>query len=332
MKFALLFTLPIYFAPVVAQKQCGWSDKIRCTALVPSIMADLDDIVRPPTSVDDFQMFLPTVTSFAEKCSHCIFPSQLELICSTVETGVDFFEGVVGPIDFNLSVCSSGASTASSRPVPDVPVDILKAVLTDTATEAGISVYDEEKHLAVISESLSVNTQSYGGASTAIVPLEDVSSRAIATPDSSLGVMSLMSSCDMAMFDFGVEAVALAMSAAGMPSGAGKRVARQLVKRAQKKLMKEMKGIVKDYFSSPNPVNIGTGLFKIMDIIIGDIGFNDLANIVTSNVSWFDGIKIVSLLSLYFLSGGGGLAAKLGFMTPAIIDVVEAGVEVTSLC
>ena len=93
-----------------------------------------------------------------------------------------------------------------------------------------------------------------------------------------------------------------------------------------------MKGIVKDYFGSPNPVNIALGLVKIMNIIIGDIGFSEVTDIIWDSVSWWDAAQIVALLSLYFMSGGGGLAAKLGYMTPALIDVVEAGYEVSQKC
>lgn len=147
---------------------------------------------------------------------------------------------------------------------------------------------------------------------------------------SSVSVAS--TACDFAMLDFAIEAVALAMTAAGMPGRAGKKVAQILVKRAQKKLLKEMKGIVKDYFGSTNVYNIAAGLVKIMSIIIGDIGFNELTSIIYDAVSWWDAVQIVALLSLYFLSGGGGLALKLGLMAPAIIDVVESAYDVNQKC
>lgn len=216
--------------------------------------------------------------------------------------------------------------------------------MKDTAADAGISDYDEELHLATIKESLTAKNKnggiSYGGPLTQVVPMDDTFDGAVFSESSfrssALSAESVVSiaatDCDLALLDFSIEAVSLAMTAAGMPGGAGKKVAKQLVKRAQKKLLKEMKGIVDDYFSSPNPLNIAAGLVKIMNIIIGDIGFSELTSIIYDSVSWWDAVQIVALLSLYFVTGGGGLAAKLAFMTPAIIDVVESGYNVNQKC
>jgi hypothetical protein len=140
--------------------------------------------------------------------------------------------------------------------------------------------------------------------------------------------LTASSSCEWAILEFSIEAVALGLTAAGMPSGAGKRVAKILVDKAKKALMKEMKGIVKEYFGSPNPVNIAAGLIKIFNII----GKDDIIDAIWASVSYWDAIKIVGLFTLYFFSGGAGLIAKLAIMTPAIIDVVQAGVEVDRAC
>ena len=235
-----------------------------------------------------------------------------------------------------------GTSLSAAAPTaPEIPDDILRALLKDTASDAGISDYDEEMHLAMIKESLSAKNGgiSYGGSLTQVVPIDDTFDGAVFSESPFRSVVSAQSSvsiastdCDWAILDFAIEAVSLAMTAAGMPSGAGKKVAKELVKRAQKKLLKEMKGIVKDYFGSPNPVTIAAGLVKIMNIIIGDIGFSELTSIIYDSVSWWDAVQIVALLSLYFVTGGGGLAAKLAFMTPAIIDVVESGYNVNQKC
>jgi len=144
--------------------------------------------------------------------------------------------------------------------------------------------------------------------------------------------VEIQGSCELAKFNFAIEAVSLAMQAVGMPSSAGKKVAKILAKRAQKRLLKEMKKIAKDHFGSPNPVNIAAGLFKILQIIIGDIGFSELLSVVQKNVGIFDFIQIAALLAAYFATGGGALALKLALITPQLIDVVEAAIAVSNDC
>jgi hypothetical protein len=209
-----------------------------------------------------------------------------------------------------LSMASSGSKVTP----PILSDETLAFLVTDIANDAGVTDYDEEKTLAIVKQAM-----------VDAAPKDT----AVSVQSNSL---TASSSCESAILDFSIEAVALAMTAVGMPSGAGKRVAKILVKKAKKALMKEMKGIVKEYFGSPNPANIAAGLIAIMNVIIGQIGVNDILGAIRDSVSWWDAIKIVATFTLYFISGGGGLIAKLALMTPAIIDVVEAGIELEKAC
>jgi hypothetical protein len=209
-----------------------------------------------------------------------------------------------------LSMASSGSKVTP----PILSDETLAFLMTDIANDKGITDYDEEKTLAIVKQAMmdaapkdtAVSVQSYS--------------------------LTASSSCEWAILDFSIEAVGLGLAAAGMPSGAGKRVAKILVKKAKDALMKEMKGIVKDYFGSPNPANIAAGLIKIFSIIIGETSLDDVLRAIKANVSWLDAFAICFTFAMYFASGGGGLIAKLGLMTPAIIDVVQAGVEVEKAC
>lgn len=261
-------------------------------------------------------------------------------------TGIGAFVGrVVAPTKPFTPCADTSLCMVATKPGETPPMlsdDILKLVLKDTAINAGITDYDEETCLAAIKGSLEANKDmSYEGIGSMVIPADDKFDSAVFA-ESSLMSLSVASSsdfgtssltpCDWALFDFAIEAVSLAMTAAGMPGGASKKVAKILVKKARKRLMKEMKSIIKDYFGSPDPFNIAAGLGKIMGIIIGEISFSDVANAVYDSVSWWDAIKIVATLTLYFVSGGAGLAAKLGLMLPALFDIVEAGVEVGKTC
>lgn len=222
------------------------------------------------------------------------------------------------PTTTSLSMSSSSAVT------PELSDEVLTALLKDLAIENDITDVDLDAALELVKDSLEAKEDAFTVNASAVRTESYEAAYVMST--------SSVNACEWSIVEFSVEAVSLAMAAAGMPSGTSKRVAKILVKKAKKKLMKEMKGIVKDYFGSPNPFNIAKGLFKIMDIIIGDIGFKELSSIIYNSVSWWDAVKIVGLLSLYFVSGGSGLAAKLGIMTPAIIDCIEAGYEVSQVC
>lgn len=364
MKIIQTFAVILFGLPVAAfaQQSCSFFQKARCTTSLAFLVSDITDLTLPP-SAGDVKDVLINGYGFLEQCKSCLYEYQTTLICDTIDSVIDKAEetlkteinfdvdsckkdGIVGSIEDIIDIFPSSFLPTSEEmtavpTAPEIPDDILRAMLKDTATDAGIFDYDEEMHLAIIKESLSAkNGISYGGSLTQVVPTDDTfdgtvfsesSFRSVAIVEpSSVSVASY--ACDSAILDFAIEAVSLAMSAAGMPGGTGKKVARILVKRAKKKLLKEMKGIVRDYFSSPNPVNIAAGLIKIMSIIVGDIGFNEVTSIIYDAVSWWDAIQIVALLSLYFLSGGGGLAAKLGLMLPSIIDVVETGYDVIQKC
>jgi len=206
------------------------------------------------------------------------------------------------------------ASSGSKVTPPILSDDTLAFLVTDIANGKGITDYDEEKTLAIVKKSM-----------------VDAAQR-----DTAMSVQSYSftasSSCEWALIEFSIAAVGLAMTAAGMPSGAGKRVAKILVDRVEDILKKEMRGIIAEYFGSLNPVNIAAGLIAILNIIIGKIGIDDVLGAIWDNVDWFDAITIVFTFTLYFVSGGAGLIAKLALMTPDIIDVVESGIEVKSAC
>lgn len=206
------------------------------------------------------------------------------------------------------------ASSSTSKEPSELQDEFLVALVRETAINEGITDYDEELILETIKQSLKARKAS----TKAFI-------------DDSADI-SMQSSCEWAIVELATEAVSLAMAASGMPSGTGKRVAKILVKRAKKKLLKEMKSIARDCFGSPNPVKIAEGLFRIMGIIVGDIGFSEVSSIVYDAIGIWDAFQIVALLSLYFVSGGSALAAKLASMTPAMIDVVEAAMEVNRCC
>jgi len=138
--------------------------------------------------------------------------------------------------------------------------------------------------------------------------------------------------CTFASIEFGVEVVSLGLQAAGLPGGAGKKVAKILVERVKKKLKKEIKKIVKEYFNSLNPIKNAQGLIAVFNIIIGDLGFSEFSKIVLGAVNWWVAIQVAVLLAAYFLSGGGGLAVKLATLVPQTLDVIEAGIDVVNAC
>jgi hypothetical protein len=201
----------------------------------------------------------------------------------------------------------------------DLTDDQLKFVVADTLSANDVTDTTADEVVKIIKEPL----RQYEA------PVSSVSAPRVAASRMSIATVG---PCEWACFDFAVEAVSLGLQAAGLPGGSGKRIAKALVKRAEKKLKKEMKKIVKENFGSPNPVNIAQGLIKIFGIIIGDVGVGDFISMVTSSLSWWDSIQVAALLTAYFVSGGGGLAVKLALLTPQILDVVEAGIEVGNEC
>jgi len=195
----------------------------------------------------------------------------------------------------------------------DLNDDQIKSLIADTLLKEEITDVDAD----VILKSIE------GAEKSALSSIESFSS---------IETQGLLSPCESASIEFAIDAVALGMQAAGMPGGVSKNVGKAIVRRAQKKLVKEMKNIVKDHFGSPNPVNIAIGLIKIFNIIIGDIGFSDILSVVRKSVNFFDYIKIAALLSAYFVTAGGALGVKLALMTPAILDVIQSGIAVGKKC
>ncbi len=211
------------------------------------------------------------------------------------------------------------ASSGSKVTPPILSDETLAFLVTDIANDKGITDYDEEKTLAIVKKSMVDHA---------------------AQKDTAMSVQSYSltasSSCEWAVIDFSIAAVGLAMSAAGMPGGAGKKVGKKLINKVRNKLkdkfMKEMRSIIAEHFGSPNPLDIAAGLIAIFNLIIGEIGIDDVLGAIWDNVNFFDAIIIVATFTLYFVSGGTGLIAKLALMTPDIIDVVDAGFEVGNAC
>lgn len=212
---------------------------------------------------------------------------------------------------------SSMVSSSTSKEPPELPDELLVALVRETAINEGITDYDEGLTLETIKQSLKARK----------------APRKVFIDDSDISVQS---SCARAALGLAREAVGLAMCASGMPSGPGKEVAKLLVAQASTQLRHHLNDEIMEtaveYFGSLNPANIAAGLGRIMNVIRGNIGFDEITGAIYDTISWWDAVKIVATLSLYFVSSGGGLAARLAFMTPDLIDVVEAAVEVKNCC
>jgi hypothetical protein len=213
---------------------------------------------------------------------------------------------------------------------PDLSDDQLKDIVAETILDNDVTDVVADDIFNYIEEPVKEREERASASSGAA--RVSASGRLSISSKSSRSRISTDGSCEWASLEFAIEAVSLGLQASGLPGGTGRRVAKILVGKAKEKLKKEMKNIVKDYFGSPNPVNIAQGLVKIFNIIIGDIGASEFLSIVLNSVSYWDGIQLSILLTAYFISGGGGLAVKLALLTPQIIDVVEAGIEVSEEC
>jgi hypothetical protein len=222
---------------------------------------------------------------------------------------------------------------------PNLDDEVLDAIVKDLLLENGIDDVNSMDVVNIVKEPL--NNPTFDGSLTRMDMTPDGTVEGALSAGTSVftstsfpmtsGFMTT-SSCEWASIELGIEVVSLGLQAAGLPGGTGKRVAKILVGKAEKKLKKEMKKIVKDYFKSVNPITNAAGLLAVFSIIIGEVGTGDFLSTVVASLSWWDAIQVTILLTAYFISGGGGLAAKLAFMTPQIIDVVEAGIEVGNVC
>ena len=215
--------------------------------------------------------------------------------------------------------------------------DQLEAIVEDILRENGVTGVTAAEVAKTIKEPIAnasgENSLTRIGVASDANSLESVFAAAARSPAGITAASAdILDDCTFASIEFGVEVVSLGLQAAGLPSGAGKKVAKILVKRVQKKLKKELKKIVKEYFNSVNPIKNAQGLIAVFNIIIGDIGFSEFTSIVLDSVSWWDGIQVAALLTAYFFSGGGGLPVKLASLVPQTLDVIEAGIEVSNAC
>jgi len=215
--------------------------------------------------------------------------------------------------------------------------DQLEAIVGDILRENGVTGVTAADVAKTIKEPIA--NQSGDGSLSRIGVASDENSldsvfAAVARSSAGISIASVeaLDACTYASIEFGIEAVSLGLQAAGLPGGAGKKVAKILVNRVKAKLKKEIKKIVKEYFNSVNPFKNAQGLVAIFNIIIGDLGFSEFSSIVLGAVSWWDAIQVAVLLSAYFLTGGGGLAVKLASLVPQTLDVIEAGIEVSNAC
>lgn len=219
---------------------------------------------------------------------------------------------------------SLNAQTGSSLNAQAKPMDV-EAIIEMAKAEAGEDT-DMAKVEAIIKEV-------YEAGQT---PIGDV----VATTPSAFSIAAeaeIQDACTFAVIDVAIEAISLLLAISGAPSKVTKKVAQKIINRNKKKIVKEMKKILKEYFmDSDNLPSIGTGLSEIASLVLSIMSPQAIFNAIIEELSWVEAIGVGALLlaqiALTFGSGGIFLAGKLLLFTGPVIDLVSASVRAVDVC
>lgn len=172
------------------------------------------------------------------------------------------------------------------------------------------------------------------------------------TPDTSLGEdmaiaaielqemevsMKLFDPCAEALFDVTVDLIGLVMAIVGVPGHIGKKVAKTLAKKARKRLNREVKRIIRDYFQNASDlIKVSQGIWEFLQALLSIFDLGSIINAIFAEMIWWEVLLystwITAQVALLFVASAPGIVVKLALVTPSIIDVVASAVRVGENC
>ena len=98
---------------LVPAASCNFWQQAQCAASLATFVAQISSLPLPPT-VDQVRAVLINGQSFLYECKDCLYKSQTDLICNTIDSYVDQAGDVVGiDVDFDVSMCKSEGVVAA---------------------------------------------------------------------------------------------------------------------------------------------------------------------------------------------------------------------------